>query len=253
MNVRRTGRNLRVHLCAFAAVWGIAAVSCKSAPAPKQSVPPEEVAVKESPVSTSAGETGEKETALPAADFALLEKTVKNAEESRREIEDNQIEVVPAGLTDADEALAGARAVCDLGDDGSSPDDKEQAYKKAAFALGVYTGVIAAYWKQRADDARSRAFAAQKEALKLKADVAVREDFKLSTGVFNNGESNYKAGAYREAIGFFIESENMYINLCSIASEKRRLAIAALQSAEKKIEESERIAADADSVLRGEL
>jgi len=253
---KKTGRIHKANVFSFsalAALCALLAISCKSTPTKQLDVLTEEVVVIGTPDETIVVEEAPaEEPAEEAVTFALLEETIKSADDSRKVIMDNQIEVPETDLKDADSALLSAKAVYDLGEDGASGDDIAAAYNNAALALNIYNDAISDYWQVKATDARARALSAQKEALNLKADVAVRDDFNLSTDIFNNGESNYLASLYEESIGFYIESETMYINLCAIAAEKRRLAAAALQAAEKKIEESERIAADADTVLANE-
>jgi len=265
MEVTKTGKIPKAKMYstyALAALCVLFAVSCKSTAPAKQTKEPEpvteEVVVVETPDETIVMEEEpaiviEEEMTEETVPFALLEETIKSADDSRKVIMDNQIDVPETDLKDADSALLSAKAVYDLGEDGASNDDVAAAYNNASLALNTYNEAISGYWQVKATDARARSIRAQREALNMKADVAVRDDFNLSTDIFNNGESNYLAGFYEESIGFFIESETMYINLSAITSEKRRLAAAALQAAEKKIEESERIAADADSVLASEV
>jgi hypothetical protein len=218
----------------LSALFGI---SCKSVPA----APP--VAVKEDVVIIE----------IAPIDFGTLGDIIAEAQAKRAEITDNDLEVQNLDkLVPADESLLSAESVYNLGETASSANDKGVAAKDAQSALEAYNNILNQFWFVRASEARRRASSAQQEALKVKADVAVKPDYNLSAEVFNNGEATFKTKDYKESVGFFVESESLFVSATTVATEKRRLASIALQSAEKKIEESERIASDAESVLGGE-
>jgi hypothetical protein len=232
----------------FSVVLGI---SCKSAPPPQEDPQPAEVAVvKEEPARSVEEIEDVAPDVVEAVDFDSIGLLIAEAKAKREEIENDQIDDTGDNeLLAAGKALAEAESVYDLGPDGSSAESKLAAAESAQFALDTYNHVFEGWWLGKADEVRNRAAGAQQEALKLKADVAVRNDYLAGADVFNNGEALFKAKNYKPALSYFIESETLFVGVSMLAAEKKRLAALALQSAERKIEESERIAADADSVL----
>jgi hypothetical protein len=239
----------------IAVVFGVA---CTSAPPPQQTPPPaKSEVVKEEPAPVAEEEVlvvAEEEEIVPevveAVDFDSIALLIAEANAKRDEIESDQIgDNSDNDLVAAGEAMANAETIYELGPDRASAEDKLSAAESARFSLDTYNRVFETYWSGKAGEVRGRASSAQQEALKLKADVAVRDDYLASADIFNNGEALFKAKSYKPSVGYFIESETLFVGIAALAAEKRRLAALALQSAERKIEESERIAADADSVL----
>jgi hypothetical protein len=221
----------------------------------------DELVIVEEPVpEESASEEPVPEEPVPevveAVDFDSIGLLIAEAQAKREEIDSDGIAGGSNGsdagndeLSAADKALAEAQGIYSLGPDGSDAKEKLAAAEAAKSALDAYNHIFETYWLGKADEARTLATSAQQDALKIKADVAVRDDYLASADIFNNGETLYKAKNYKASVNYFVESEGRFVNAALLAGEKRRMAALALQSAERKIEESERIAADADSVL----
>jgi hypothetical protein len=228
-------------------------ISCQSAPQieeappaapPPQAPPAEQLAVAE--------EVSVPQKPEEAIDFDSIGLLIAEAQDKRQEITNDELEDEDAELLSAaDKSLQSAESVFNAGLDGSSSPEKAGALANAQSALDAYRAILKNYWLARADENRGRTRAARQEALKLKANVAVREDFNVSDGIFNNGESLFKSEDYKLSVPFYIESESLFIAAAALAAEKGRLAALALESADRKIEESEKIAADADTVLNG--
>ncbi|MDR2468248.1 MAG: hypothetical protein LBD22_04720 [Spirochaetaceae bacterium] len=212
-------------------------VSCKSAPAAQ-------------PQTAQAPAQNEAANREDLVDYASLAAVIAQAREKRQELVDNQLEASNVPLVEkADGSLRNAEDLFRRGDDKLTNADRNAAFKNAQFALISYSGIVDQHWLDTAAEARNKSLAAQQEALKLKADVAVREDYNLTTGIHNQGETAYRTKEYKKAVNFYVESASLYQTVATAAAEKRRLATLALQSAEAKISESEKIAADAESVL----
>jgi hypothetical protein len=238
----------------FAFVLGAA---CKSAPPPQ----PGSIEEYPAPVAVDDEETIEElviveevdPEVVEAVDFDSIGLLIAEAKAKREEIENDGIsDTGDNDLFAAGEELANAETIYDLGPDGSTAKEKLTATGSAQFALDTYNRVFEAWWSDKAGEARNKASGAQQEALKLKADVAVRDDYLACADIFNNGVALFKAKNYKASLDYFSESGTLFAGIATLAAEKRRLAALALQSAERKIEETERIAADADSVLNGE-
>ncbi|MDR2481068.1 MAG: hypothetical protein LBD07_02080 [Spirochaetaceae bacterium] len=205
------------------------------------------ISCKSTPKSVAAGED------KIAVDYDKLGSLIAEAKEKRQEINDNELEILDEPLVSkADDCLISAENIYNKGTSKLSNNDKKSAYKDAEFALLTYAGLLDTYWYNTSSEARQRASTAQQDALKLKADVAVRNDYNLSTEIFNNGEQAYKDKDYKRALSFYLEATMLFVNAASNTAEKKRLAMLALQSAETKILESEKIAADAEAVLNTE-
>jgi tetratricopeptide (TPR) repeat protein len=183
-------------------------------------------------------------------DYAGLRSVIVQAQEKRQEVVDAQLEMQNLSLVEqADASLRRAEDLYDLGENKLGKKDRNEAFTSAQSAILGYTQILDQFWLDTASDLRSKSLAAQLDALKLKADIAVREDYNLTTNIHNQGEAAYRARDYKTAMDFYTESISLYGNVSAAAAEKRRLATLALQSAEEKIAESERIAADAENVL----
>ncbi|MDR3300948.1 MAG: hypothetical protein LBT01_00265 [Spirochaetaceae bacterium] len=221
-------------------------ISCQSAPQTQKESSTEEGAVlvvEEVSVPQGAEET---------SDFDRIGLLIAEAQDRRQEIANDELEDLGGEqLSAADKSLQSAESVFNAGMKGSTSPEKASALSNAQSALDAYRAILRSYWQARADEGRGRSQAARQEALKLKAQVAVRDNFNASEGVFNNGESLYKSEDYKLSVPYYIESELMFIAAASLAIEKGRLAALALESADKKIEESEKISADADTALNG--
>jgi hypothetical protein len=229
----------------------ILVASCQSAPVVQEEPPapaPEAPPVEEVVVVVEETIVPEE----PSVDFDAIGLLIAEAQDRRQEIANDGLEEGGGeSLGAADKSLQSAESVFNAGPDGSTSDEKAGALASAQSALDAYKAILREYWLVRAGEGRERAGAARQEALKLKADVAVREDFNASEGVFNNGEALFKSEDFKLSVPYFIEAESLFMASASVAAEKRRTAAAALESADKKIEESEKIAADADTALNG--
>jgi tetratricopeptide (TPR) repeat protein len=121
----------------------------------------------------------------------------------------------------------------------------ESSMVDARFALDSFTAIIDGVWLSRADAARIKSSYAQQQALKLKADVAVKDRYSLAAELHNKGESALRDNDYAAAIDFYEEAAPVFAEALKTASEKRERAALALKSAEQKIVESEKIVDDA--------
>lgn len=183
-------------------------------------------------------------------DYAGLNDVIAKAQDKRQEVVDAGLEMDNlSAVEQADAKLRNAEDAYDKGEKNLSKTDRNNAFKDAQGALLGYTGILDEHWINNASELRARSLAEQQEALKLKADIAVRDDYNLTTNIHNQGEAAYRNRDYRTAITHFTESIDLYSNVSAAAAEKRRIATLALQSAETKISESEKIAADAEAVL----
>jgi hypothetical protein len=125
------------------------------------------------------------------------------------------------------------------------------ALKGAAESKLRYTQVLKAGWASYAAQLQALARRERQNALDVKANVAVKNEFAGVEQIYNQAESSFKAEGYEDAAGLYVKSEAGYVAVAQTAREKRRIAEAAIQAAEKKLAESETVARDAEAALEG--
>jgi hypothetical protein len=128
----------------------------------------------------------------------------------------------------------------------------KDALSAAAEAKLRYDTVLKAGWAAYAAQLRALAARERQNAVNAKADVAVKDDFAGIERIFNQAESAYRAASYEETVPLYIRSEAGFVALAQAAEEKRRIAQAAIDAAEKKLEESDAAARDAEGILEGD-
>ena len=191
--------------------------------------------------------TNEDIDAREKTDLDKLKETLQAAREKRDEIIENEFtEYDPENFVKASEAFARAevsaaknpKQVPDLSKDDS------------AFAYLTFSAILDSAWTKKIDAVRKEAAELQRTALKLKADVAVKETYNLAAADFNNGNAAYREREWQKSFDSFVSSKPQFENAAAIAMEKRQLADLALKKAETKIAESEKIAVDAEEFLK---
>jgi tetratricopeptide (TPR) repeat protein len=223
--------------------------SCKSTPkgTPQPEVEEEIIAVEE-----VVEETPEIiETAPVEADSGLIRRQeiydelgyiLVAAQAKRQELVDNGFyEESPQAFGVADNALNHAVEDYAAGIDAVG----ENSLVNARMALEGFTAIIDSVWLSRADAQRVKSANAQQQALKLKADVAVKDRYTLAAELHNKGDAALRGKDYAAAIGFYEEATPVFDETIKIAAEKKEKAEFALKNAEQKIVESEKIAEDA--------
>jgi hypothetical protein len=144
-----------------------------------------------------------------------------------------------------DDALSAAVAAYE----GTAPKD---ALSAAAEAKLRYDMVLKAGWAAYAAQLRALAAKERQNAINAKANVAVRDDFAGIERIFNQAEAAYRIASYEETVPLYIRSEAGFVALTQAAEEKRRIAQAAIDAAEKKLEESDAVAREAEGILEGD-
>ncbi|MDR2304787.1 MAG: hypothetical protein LBE10_09395 [Treponema sp.] len=163
----------------------------------------------------------------------------------RQEIEDRDfIRYDPENFDRADEA--GLSAIADY-----EAMDPESAKEKAEEARLRYNLVLNTGWQSYAAEKGAASADKRQEALKLKANVAVRSDFEAASRIFDQGNSAFKAEDYPAAADFFVDAESRFITIRGIAEQKRQAAENAIRKADEKMVESEANAEKAEAILGG--
>lgn len=219
-------------------------ISCKSAPKKSVEQTPEPAAP-EIVEEIFQEETVQTED-LGSATFEQLGELLATAQAEREEIFENEFENKnPELFATYEDAYARAAKAYE---DGPAAFNKK-AYDDAVEAASGFRQILDVEWMAKIDGVRKASRNAQQEALKLKADVAVKANYNLAAEFLNKAESAYRTKEWKQAYEFFIEAEPMFNAVAALAAEKRRAADLALKNAEKKLAESEQIVADAEKIL----
>jgi hypothetical protein len=228
--------------------------SCKSAPKPAVEPLPEPEQRAEETVEVIETEDTEEPSdadALAEAEkrrqgYAELNDTLTQARAKRQEIMNNKLhETAEERFADADAALTRATAAYEAGleaFDATALDDGHTA-------LSEFSAIIDGWWLAKAESAREVSYNMQQEALKLKADVAAKESYNLAAELHNKANAALRGNDYRGAIEFYEEAAPTFSEAMEIAAEKKAKAELALQRAESKITESEKLVEDAATLL----
>jgi hypothetical protein len=114
-----------------------------------------------------------------------------------------------------------------------------------------YSLVLKTAWAAYAAERRLAAGTERQKALDLKANVAVKAEFDVASGMYNQAESSIKSENFENAATLYIQSEARFTVIGQTAAEKRREAEEAIRQAEEKMRESEENAKKAEEILEG--
>jgi hypothetical protein len=130
-----------------------------------------------------------------------------------------------------------------------------EAVKEALSEVGearvLYDNVLKTGWLAYSNQLRGLALQERQNALDVKANVAVRDDFSRVDRIYNQAEAAYNSRNYEVAAGFYIQAEAGFVETILTAEVKRRIAQAAIEAADRKLVESENAVADAERILEG--
>lgn len=252
----------------FSRIWLailiVLAVSCKSAPktveeAPPEPAPVEEVEevvvepeeepviaeeteiVEETPEVTEAVEVedGEDEELLTKKQsmYAELGETLTAARAKRQEVMNSNLNNnYKERFDSADGALNTATGIYEAGFDAVD----EAALTEARSALDGFTSIINDALLAEAESLQSTSGSMRQQALRLKADTAVKQNYNFAAELYNKGEAAMRGQDYAAAIRSYEESIPAFMETINIATEKKTKAELALKNAEEKIGESEK-------------
>jgi hypothetical protein len=222
--------------------------SCKSAPKPAVEPPPEPEQRAEETVEVIETEDADAlaEAEKRRQDYEELNDTLTQARAKRQEIMNNKLyETVEERFADADDALTRATGAYEAGLEAFD----EAALDDGRTALSEFSAIIDGWWLAKAESAREVSYNMQQEALKVKADVAAKESYNLAAELHNKADAALRGNDYRGAIEFYEKAAPTFSEAMEIAAEKKAKAELALQQAESKITESEKIVEDAATLL----
>ncbi|GHV63290.1 hypothetical protein AGMMS49587_12850 [Spirochaetia bacterium] len=194
-------------------------------------------------------EAGDYYAAKAAADLGFdryrVLKIGIDAYNVRQEILDRKFaDNDPDNFDQADETLIAAFDRFEAG-------NIEEALEGAGEAQLLYNQVLKAGWTSYAAERAAAAGKERQNALDVKADIAVRNEFEPADKLYTQAAASLKAEKYEESAGLYSQSESRFIASAQTAVEKRRIAAEAIRAAEEKMVESEETARDAELILEG--
>jgi hypothetical protein len=188
-------------------------------------------------------------SAAASADLALARYQVLKlgveAYNVRQEIVSrNFIPYDPGNFDKADEAGLAAIAAYEA-------ENMDGLQDAAGKVLSQYNLVLKTGWISFATERGAAAGTERQAALDVKANVAVRGDFDAAAAVYNRAGTSFNTEKYDEAAGLYAQSEILFAQAGRSASEKRRIAEAAIRNAEEKMIESDENARNAELIIEG--
>jgi hypothetical protein len=231
-----------------------------AAPAPEKSVAQVTVAPSDTsesavPPQEAAKSAVPPETTVARPDFDTIAKAVAGAKEKRLAVVNANIitknSADVARFTAADKALSNAENVYNRGASGASAEEQIAARDGAQAALDTYTAILHDYWPTHAARAQRAAADARTDALNVRADIAAKESFAQASTALANGDSAYTKNDYEASAAAYQDAEAGFKTSAATAIKKRRAAFIAVQNANNKIKESEKIAVNADAIIGG--
>ena len=109
-----------------------------------------------------------------------------------------------------------------------------------------FANVLNKAYKQLAKEARTKAFAAKKDADSVKAGAAAKADYNKAADEFKAGDTNYSMQNCESAYGHYVTSESLFKSVFNAVSERRAAAQKAIDEAKAKVEAAQQYALNAD-------
>ena len=186
-----------------------------------------------------------RDTAAQALKMYQILTTAYDAWLVQHEIEEREfISYDPDNFERAGEILSNAIDAYGAGDYASAQNNADEAQLR-------YNLVLSTGWAAYAALRSSMAEAERQAALDIKANIAVKDLFSEADTTYKTGEDAFTSKEYPEAARQFINSEALFIMASASASEKRHTAVEIMREANRKIEESDETARQAEIILEG--
>jgi hypothetical protein len=152
----------------------------------------------------------------------------------------------------APEEFASAENSTGLASDNARDNDYETAIQNLEEAIILFDQAgknAIAEWENRIAQAKQTATGQKAAADEVKAGNAAKPEYLEAERLYQAGEHAAAAKDYRNAIAQYESAAQKFGEAAQIAADKRAAAAAALLAAEKKVAESDAIAADVEQTL----
>jgi hypothetical protein len=150
----------------------------------------------------------------------------------------------PENYGRAEDAFNDAVAAYDNGDTGTALAQAEEAFLRCALVMNQG-------WLGYAGGLKLSAETERRNALKFKANVAVKRYFDEADALYTRGTAAYNAQDYAASAEYFSRSISLFDSAVQTAEQKRVVAEEAIQTAEIRIGQSEETAREAETLLQG--
>ena len=239
------------HVTFVLAAFSLIFASCASKPKVEETKPAVEPAeekveqVVEQPEEKAPVVIEEDNSAALEADENARKSSVEEYEKAKAL--KNRIDELGFALYDQTSYDAGNKSLSDfenLKDSDSASGAELLNLSKDAY--GKFANVLNKAYKQLAKEARTKAFAAKKDADSVKAGAAAKVDYNKAADEFKAGDTNYSMQNCESAYGHYVTSESLFKSVFNTVSERRAAAQKAIDEAKAKVEAAQQYALNAD-------
>ena len=239
------------HVTFVLAAFSLIFASCASKPKVEETKPAVEPAeekveqVVEQPEEEAPVVIEEDNSAALEADENARKSSVEEYEKAKAL--KNRIDELGFALYDQTSYDAGNKSLSDfenLKDSDSASGAELLNLSKDAY--GKFANVLNKAYKQLAKEARTKAFAAKKDADSVKAGAAAKVDYNKAADEFKAGDTNYSMQNCESAYGHYVTSESLFKSVFNTVSERRAAAQKAIDEAKAKVEAAQQYALNAD-------
>lgn len=123
-----------------------------------------------------------------------------------------------------------------------------QLNEQATIAYDAYFSILAANYEALCQSQRERALAAKEKADSIKSAMAAKDAYAAATGVLSSAESAFTLKNYESAYDNFVKATNDFTGIYDEVFVRRATAEEAIRRAQKKIDASAALAAEADEI-----
>lgn len=120
--------------------------------------------------------------------------------------------------------------------------------EQATIAYDAYFSILAANYEALCQSQRERALAAKEKADSIKSAMAAKDAYAAATGVLSSAESAFTLKNYESAYDNFVKATNDFTAIYDEVFVRRATAEEAIRRAQKKIDASAALAAEADEI-----
>lgn len=239
------------HVTFVLAAFSLIFASCASKPKVEETKPAVEPAeekveqVVEQPVAEETPAVVEEDNSAALEDEAARKSSVEEYEKAKA----LKSRIDELGFASYDQVSydAGSKSLSDF----ESLKDSENASGAELLSLskdayGKFANVLNKAYKQLAKEARTKAFAAKKDADSVKAGAAAKADYNKAADEFKAGDTNYSMQNCESAYGHYVTSESLFKSVFNTVSERRAAAQKAIDEAKAKVEAAQQYALNAD-------
>ena len=174
--------------------------------------------------------------------YLALAKLAQAMDMRERIVEAGLQDVDPENFQKGDAALEQAQKLNAEGVAGA------QLNEQATIAYDAYFSILAANYEALCQSQREKALAAKEKADSIKSAMAAKDAYTAATVVLSSAESAFTLKNYESAYDNFVKAANDFTAIYDEVFVRRATAEEAIRRAQKKIDASAALAAEADEI-----